>query len=40
MIPIPKKSLPENRPKVLNPAELAERREAARQRLALKKGEN
>jgi hypothetical protein len=38
MIPVPKKHLPENRPKVLSPEELAERREAARQRIALKKG--
>jgi len=38
MIPIPRKHLPENRPKVLSPEELAERREAARQRLAIKKG--
>jgi hypothetical protein len=38
MIPVPKKHLPENRPKVLSPEELAERREAARERLAMKKG--
>lgn len=38
MIPVPRKHLPENRPKVLSPEELAERREAARQRLAMKKG--
>jgi hypothetical protein len=38
MIPVPKKHLPENRPKVLSPEELAERREAARLRMAQKKG--
>jgi hypothetical protein len=37
MIPVPKKHLPEHRAKVLSPEELAERREAAKLRLALKK---
>ena len=37
MIPVPKKHLPEHRAKVLSPEELAERREAAKSRLAMKK---
>ena len=36
MFPVPKKQLPENRPKPLSPEEMARRREAAKQRIAAK----
>jgi hypothetical protein len=38
MVPISRKQLPENRPKVLSPEEIALKREEAKQRVALKKG--
>ena len=36
MFPVPKKHLPKNRPKPLSPEEMAQRREAAKQRMAAK----
>lgn len=38
MVPISRKQLPENRPKVLSPEEMALKREEAKQRVASKKG--